>query len=354
MRICGRERNVRMRILKGYCKGVNLGGWLSQGSLEKEHLDSFITEKDVEKIASWGCDHLRLPVDYENIENEDGSIKEAGYGYINNCISWCRKYKLNVVLDLHKTYGYTFDNQDASKDFFDNAYSKDRFIALWENLIRRYANVSDIVMFEPLNEVVRYDVADKWNELLKRCIKMIRTYAPTAKILIGGIGYNAPNAIEQLPDDLDENIVFNFHCYEPLIFTHQTAKWLSYMPEDFRMKYPSDYIECVNMTRKLMEIPTHMLNSNDPEIKEFGPDYFKSVFSKAVRRAESLNIPLYCGEYGVIDTVDTTDTLNWITDIHSAFEELGIGRAIWNYKGKNFGISDSHYDPIRSELIKVL
>lgn len=26
-------------------KGVNLGGWLSQGPLDKEHLDTFITEK---------------------------------------------------------------------------------------------------------------------------------------------------------------------------------------------------------------------------------------------------------------------------------------------------------------------
>ena len=33
-----------MRRLEGYQKGVNLGGWLSQGSLTKEHLDTFMTE----------------------------------------------------------------------------------------------------------------------------------------------------------------------------------------------------------------------------------------------------------------------------------------------------------------------
>ena len=30
--------------LDGYIKGVNLGGWLSQGSLEVSHLDSFIKD----------------------------------------------------------------------------------------------------------------------------------------------------------------------------------------------------------------------------------------------------------------------------------------------------------------------
>ena len=56
-----------MKKLEGYQRGVNLGGWLSQRSREKEYLDSFITEEDIEKIASWNCDHVRLPVDFENI-----------------------------------------------------------------------------------------------------------------------------------------------------------------------------------------------------------------------------------------------------------------------------------------------
>ena len=29
-----------MKKLLGYQKGVNLGGWLAQGKLEKEHLDT--------------------------------------------------------------------------------------------------------------------------------------------------------------------------------------------------------------------------------------------------------------------------------------------------------------------------
>ena len=62
-----------MRTLDGFKKGVNLGGWLSQGPLDKEHLDTFITEKDIARIASWGLDHVRLPIDYDNFENEDGS-----------------------------------------------------------------------------------------------------------------------------------------------------------------------------------------------------------------------------------------------------------------------------------------
>lgn len=209
-----------MRRLEGYQKGVNLGGWLSQGSLTKEHLDTFITEKDIERIASWGADHVRLPLDYENVETEDGTDIEAGYRYIENCVSWCRKYHLNMVLDLHKTYGYIFDNQDYSKDFFHSRKQQERFLNLWRKLIKRFAKDADIIMFELLNEVVSFDVVDEWNDLSSRAVKIIRETAPSAKILYGGVGYNAVTSIKKLLPPADENIVYNFHCYEPLIFTH--------------------------------------------------------------------------------------------------------------------------------------
>lgn len=50
-----------MRVLEGYQRGINLGGWLSQCvSYTKEHFDTFILEDDIKKIAGWGMDHIRL------------------------------------------------------------------------------------------------------------------------------------------------------------------------------------------------------------------------------------------------------------------------------------------------------
>ena len=59
-----------MRKFEGFYRGINLGGWLSQGSLAKEHLDTFITEEDIIKIKSMGIDHIRIPVDFELIEDD--------------------------------------------------------------------------------------------------------------------------------------------------------------------------------------------------------------------------------------------------------------------------------------------
>ena len=58
----------------GFYKGINLGGWLSQCSYEEKHMDTFISDEDYAVIAGWGADHIRIPFDYNILENEDGEF----------------------------------------------------------------------------------------------------------------------------------------------------------------------------------------------------------------------------------------------------------------------------------------
>ena len=53
------------------------------------------------KNCSWKIDHVRVPFDYELIETEDGQPILENYSYFDNCIEWCRKYGLNIILDMH-------------------------------------------------------------------------------------------------------------------------------------------------------------------------------------------------------------------------------------------------------------
>lgn len=343
-----------MKKLLNFQKGVNLGGWLSQGSLEKEHLDTFISEKDIEKIASWGADHVRLPVDFENIETEGGEEKPEGYAYIDSCISWCRKYGLNVVLDLHKTCGYVFDNQEYSSGFFDSKDLQDRFINLWKRLAGRYAKDSDIIMFDILNEVVDYNAAEKWNEIAVRCMKTIREIAPDAKLLFGGVGNNAISAVKLLAPPIDENVVYSCHCYNPLLFTHQSGYWVKGMPTDFNIGYPKTYKEYEEKSEEFFGKSSSDIRSGENPNQTVGAEYFEGIFKEAVDYAEKQGVPLYCGEYGVIDRADTEDALRWFKDIHQVFEKYGIGRAVWSYKEMDFGLSDARCDGVRDELVKLL
>ena len=139
-----------MRIWKGYQHGINFGGWFSQKEHTEKHYQTFITEADFATVARWGLDHVRIPVDYELVESEGGILKEDGFRWIKQCILWCRKYDLHMILNLHKTAGYSFADESDSGEFFTNLALQARFISLWQEFAKRFGNDSDVVAFELL------------------------------------------------------------------------------------------------------------------------------------------------------------------------------------------------------------
>lgn len=316
-----------MNNFNGYTKGVNLGGWLSQCVHTTEHYDTFISADDIKEIASWGVDHVRLPIDYNVFEEDDGTVKESGYSYIDNAIKWCKDNKLNIVLDIHKTAGFSFDKGENESGFFESEALQERFYKLWERMAKRYAVSDGTVVFELLNEVTEQSYAKTWNGIIRNCIEKIRKFAPDTIILVGGYWQNSPDAVPDLDAPYDDKVVYNFHCYDPLEFTHQGAYWVETMTPDFRLAFD----KC-----------------------DITPEYFMKRFERAAEAAKENGTVLYCGEYGVIDLAAPEDTVKWYKAINEAFVKMGICRCAWSYKKMDFGLSDERLDSVRNELISYL
>ena len=175
-----------MRVFTGFQKGIDLGGWFSQCDHTEARYDTFITAADFAVIRSWGCDHVRLPIDYELLEDKYGAPREQGYERLEQAIGWARENGLNVVLDLHKTAGFSFDPGEQEAGFFENGKYQERFYALWERIARRFGQYAGMLAFELLNEVTEREYGPVWNRIAAACVRRIRAYAPETKILIGG------------------------------------------------------------------------------------------------------------------------------------------------------------------------
>ena len=342
-----------MRVFTGFQKGIDLGGWFSQCDHTEARYDTFITAADFAVIRSWGCDHVRLPIDYELLEDKYGAPREQGYERLEQAIGWARENGLNMVLDLHKTAGFSFDPGEQEAGFFENGKYQERFYALWERIARRFGQYAGMLAFELLNEVTEREYGLVWNRIAAACVRRIRAYAPETKILIGGYWHNSAAAVKDLPEPFDENIVYNFHCYEPLIFTHQGAYWMPPMETSFRIPVTATYGEMAEAGRRY-------LNGSQAGLEALPADghldsaYFEAFLVETVRTAESRNVPLYCGEYGVIDKASPEDALRWYSMIHAAFEKYGIGRAAWSYRQMDFGLSDPRMDAVRPALLRYL
>ncbi|MBO5266002.1 MAG: glycoside hydrolase family 5 protein [Ruminiclostridium sp.] len=313
---------------KGFYKGVNFGGWLSQCDYSEERLNNFIKDRDFSIVKSWGADHIRIPVDYNIFENNDGTYKEDGFKRVENAVKLCIENGLNLVLDLHKTAGFSFDyyGEDES-GFFESESLQERFYRLWEELAKRFGGLSKNVAFELLNEVTDKEFIDEWNRISNECIRRIRKYAPDTLILVGSYWNNSAEAVKDLSAPYDDKIVYNMHCYDPLEFTHQGAYWTNQIDPDKRIGFDDAGIT---------------------------PETFEKLFSSAIDKAKENNVSLYCGEYGVIDKAEPEDVVKWFRCINSVFEKHGISRCAWSYRDMDFGLSDTRLDSIREELIKYL
>ena len=194
-----------------------------------------------------------------------------------------------------------------------------------------------MLTFEILNEVTKKEYSDAWNRISTECIRRIRTIAPDVRILLGGYYNNSIEALKDLPAPYDDRIVYNFHCYEPLIFTHQGAHWVATMDTSFRCPFHMTYGEYERHSRE--QLPADYINFCPAGADQYlGEEYFEALLSEAVRVAEERDVALYCGEYGVIDLAEESDRRAWINMFHKVMDKYNIGRAIWTYKEMDFEV----------------
>ena len=339
--------------------GINLGGFLSQCEHSYEHYDTFIGREDIFNIKSMGFDHVRLPVDCNVFESEDGTPDERGLSYVDKVVMWCQDAGLNMIIDLHKAYGYDFnsagsgsgDSDLPANTLFDDEGLQSRFISLWGRIAARYGKYN-FVAFELLNEVVEQENTDKWNGLIRRTVAAIREHAPDNTIIYGGICWNSISYIKYLGKPIDDNIIYTFHFYEPLIFTHQKAHWVKAMDPNREVYYPKDMDYYKEISKTLGFQGAGVLETKSANM---GEEFLEEMIGEGLKAAEELGAKLYCGEFGVIDKAPADDTLRWFKDVLGLFGRKNIGWCIWNYKDKDFSFIDApNIEPVRDEILKLI
>ncbi|MFZ6030342.1 MAG: glycoside hydrolase family 5 protein [Chloroflexota bacterium] len=344
-----------------FCQsGVNLGGWISQyetyRSHNPRHFETFVTAADIRQIASWGMDHVRLPVDYPVLEDDARPFeyKESGFEYIENCLEWCRANGLALILDLHKAPGYSFDDtieEMKPMPLFTDAQVAERFYRLWEAIARRFAGRHPHLHFELLNEV-NLPNSDPWNAMIAQAVARIRAIEASRTLLIGSNNFCVPETLKDLAVLDDPHIVYTFHSYEPLLFTHQKAAWVPQAREfNQALAYPGPYTGLAEFLErtphyhdKLQALVGTTMDSNTLE----------QVLAPAIAFQQATGQALYCGEYGVIEHTDPVSRRNWHRDFIAILRQAKIGRAVWSYKRMGFGLVDYDGSVMDPELIDIV
>ncbi len=353
----------------GFTRGMGIGGWLTNYKRfnvlpdkwklpltvgDFEHFDGYITEADVARIASFGMDHIRLGFDQIVLEESPFRYRDRIFDLLRTFTGWCGKYRLSLVLNLHKAVGNYCDIEEAVS-LLDDEGLQDRFVALWLEIERRWHDRPDIA-FELLNEV-RNVPPERWNRLAERTVKELRKLNPARKIIVGGTCWNSPSALKDLQLFDDENVIYTFHTYSPFEFTHQRgvlqAVNLFY---NRRMEYPGD----IRKYREFRETVGQPIGDYAP-FERMDKNYLRHSLEPAFEfvRKHPDKI-LWCGEFGTIRHAPLESRENWMNDVISLLNEHGIPYSVWNYlstpnDGNRFSLVDDDRREILSpRLLKII
>jgi hypothetical protein len=134
---------------------------------------------------------------------------------------------LAVIVDIHSislsasnaaNYSGALDSDDALVA---------NFLAFWRTFAAHLAATTDPewVFIEPMNEPVFESNPARWTAIQRDLLAAIREQAPDHTLLATSTNWSSLDTFVELEPLDDPNIVYNFHFYEPFLFTHQGATW---------------------------------------------------------------------------------------------------------------------------------
>jgi endoglucanase len=311
-------------------QGINMSHWFAQvRSYEVAHLQTYITQRDVELIEEMGFSHVRLTLnpeillDVEAPQRLEPQVLELVDGAIGRFLA----AGLAVIVDPHPEDAFKFGLRD-------NDAMVSTFATFWETLARHLTRYNpDDVFLEVLNEPVMQDAA-RWQAIQRTLLAAMRAGAPEHTLIATAHRWSSVTELLTLEPVDDPNVLYNFHCYDPHLFTHQGAHWsMKVLPYLSQLPYPSS----PEVMQPLLESIEH--DEAREAARTYGEERWdaeklEAFIMQAVAWAETHGVRLTCNEFGVYRRVSRPEhRVAWLRDLVRILERHHIGWTMWDYAG---------------------
>ena len=316
--------------------GINASGWFAQvydtRGYTKEHLQAWTTAQDIALIKTMGFDHVRLSIEPQPMmpRHRPDEIPAEYQGYLDAAVKMILDQGLAVVIDIHPDGD--FKARLAKDDSFVQEFSD-----FWRALARHYSTWdAERVFFEILNEPEMSD-RYRWYGVQVKLAAAIREGAPQHTIIAAGARWSDDDDLVFIEPLRDPNVIYNFHFYEPMPFTHQGATWGAYFWHWVKgLHYPSSPESAAKVAAGAPDAVDRLA------IIRYGEDHWDAAridaeVAQVAEWARQRGVPVVCNEFGVFREAEPQDREAWIHDVRTALERHGMGWAMWDYSG-NFGV----------------
>ena len=318
-------------------RGINASEWFAQvydkRGYTREHFQNWTTAEDIALIKSMGFDHVRLSVNPQPMmpDHRPDEISAEYLGYLDAAVKMILDQGLAVVIDLHP------DSDFKTRLAKDDSFVQE-FADFWRALARHYSTWdAERVSFEILNEP-EFSDRYRWYGVQSKLAAAIREGAPQQTIIAAGARWSDDNELVFIEPLRDPNVIYNFHFYDPHIFTHQGATWGAYFWHWVRgLHYPSSPESAAKVAAGAPDAVDRLA------IIRYGEDHWDAAridaeITQVAEWARRRGVPVVCNEFGVYRAfADPQDRETWIHDVRAALERHGMGWTMWDYSG-SFGV----------------
>ena len=208
----GSPRTIRAQI-------VDLIGEADADEFFRLYRQTYVNQRDIDQIAAWGYDHVRLPFHYLDFWDPDTeTLRDEGFRIVDDLLDWCRPHGIEVILDMHAAPGAQSADNISDSDGVARLWTEpdpyqDWTVAIWTAIAERYADETLILGYDLINEPVLPSSVpgDDLRALYVRLAAAIREVDPNHILFIEG-NYYATD-FSAIDEPFDETMVYAFHRY---------------------------------------------------------------------------------------------------------------------------------------------
>ncbi len=302
--LCGlvmRSQNKASERCAAFGKGMNLSNWLEAGWQSGWPTSTGYTKSDLLKMKEAGIQSIRLPICFalitDSISPYTIDTNHALFTRIDSVLAWATELNLNLIIDNHHEWSLLSNNW---------RYQIPRFGHMWSYVSERYKNTDPrYVTFELLNEPSVTFPIDSLNILFYAGIDSIRKHTTAHSIIVSPNGGSVGLAFSNYQPLTDTNLIYTWHCYDPLNFTHQGFAWGQLFPSG--TPFPST--------------PT-----------TFYEQFLYDGINRVNTWRNTYNKPLFLGELGVSVYADAESRCRWMQLMGANLDTTHIPWFYWDWQ----------------------
>lgn len=322
-----------------------------------------IGAKQIANLRMAGFDFVRLTIDpFAYIWQASPEKSAKLNANVVQTIKLFRDQNLNVLVDFHAVPKGEY-RQFGIETYLASLPAFADFVTQATSLAEALSNQDPAhVAFEPINEPVLDCEVTKTNHWPAMAIHLhdaVRAAAPKLTLIVQGACWGGADGLVRLNPATfhDENLIWDFHSYDPFIFTHQSAAWtegvekyVSGLHFPAEQKQKKDQIMQTIARIKTAKLPAARKRQLIRQATYDLSEYFRSSaalaqhqrpFKKVLAWAKKYHVPsnqILLGEFGANRTEETAiplaaDRLRFVERTRMEAEKNGFAWAFWDWSG---------------------